>query len=176
MSEYAHLKSTDDVPVLETGWASYNDSQYTVGSPLVVNQGITSTVGNNGNTFTETQLPADLTTLYDPITSKIMPNGNGSADGDAYLLRITFKAQSSSQSGVATLKININGAIGVISSRVFMFPKGSNTEHDFSTTDLLFTGSTFVANGETIEIESQVDNTSLYNINFLIARVHKAKV
>lgn len=156
-----------------TGWAQYKDDQYTSGSPLVISAGATTTLDNNAGSTITTQLPVGVTALYDSLTNKITPENSG----DAYLVRVDFTAFTSSPSGLAKLQIDIGGAQGIIIDRGFTFPKGtgSGNAQDYSMTSLVYSLSTFVANGGTVQIESVTGDTSVYDINFVISRVHKAR-
>lgn len=157
-----------------TGWAQYKDNQYTSGSPLVVSASSTTTIDNNSASTITSHLPTGVVSFYDNTSSRITPE----SVGDAYLLRIDFTAYTSSPSGLAKIKIDIGDGItpNVIVERGFTFPKGtgSGNAQDYSTTTMLYSLSTFLANGALIQIESLTGTTSIYDVNFVITRVHKA--
>jgi len=156
------------------GWAQYKDDQYTSGSPLVINSGSTTTIDNNSATSITSQLPIGVDSFYDNATSRITPENSG----DAYLLRVDFSAFTSSPSGLAKVKIDIGDGItpNVILERSFTFPKGTGLSNatNYSTTTSIYSLGTFLANGGLVQVESVTGNTSVYDINFVITRVHKA--
>lgn len=47
-----------------TGWASYQDTEYTTGSPLTVTTGGSITLPNNAATIVDSQKPTDINTFY----------------------------------------------------------------------------------------------------------------
>jgi hypothetical protein len=152
-----------------TGWAFYEDSQYTSGSPFVVNQGVIANLPNNKLlTAIETQLPNDATTFYDG--SVITPVTNG----DKYTISIRFKCTSTSNTGAYALKIDIGGSQGIIANASQQLAR-SGVENFIEVDFTVFTGATFVANGGTVKFESIVGNTSIYDISYLISREHKAR-
>lgn len=156
-----------------TGWAQYSDSQYTSGSPLVVTEGNTAVITNNANSIINSQLPFGVTSLYDSATNKITPDKSG----DAYMIRIDFTAFSSSQSGLATLELDIGAPQNEILRRGFTFPKGAGLANaiELSTSTLVYTLDTFLANGGSVELRSDEGNTSVFDITFVISRIHKAR-
>lgn len=152
-----------------TGWAFYEDSQYTTGSPFVVNSGVTAALPNN-KALTEitTQLPPDSPDgFYDGTV--ITPTNNG----DKYTLSIRFKARSSATNGAYSLKLDIGGAQGIISEASSALLRGASAENFVEVDFTVFSGPTFVANGGTLLFESITGNTSIYDIAYLIARDHK---
>lgn len=152
-----------------TGWASYEDSTYTLGSPLTIAFGTTTALNNNANSGISTQLPSDASAFWDSTTNKLI----GVNDGDKYDIEIRFKAKSNSNSDNFTLNINIGGAIGVINKKTCIFVKAANTEQDFAESLQYFTGSTFLTNGGSIEVTAGAGELSIYDISFLITRTHK---
>ncbi len=151
-----------------TGWAQYNDDQYTSGSPLVITAGSTVTLTNNGATSIKTHLPDGITDLYDTVTNKITPENIG----DTYLLRIDFTTFTNSNNGLAELDLDIGGSQGVILRRLINFPRGTGLANarEYSSTSLVFTLDTFVANGGELKIVGINGITSVFDISFLISR------
>jgi hypothetical protein len=156
---------------LKTGWAAYGDSQYTVGSPLLIPQGNTVIldIDGLGNTV-KSQLPQGVTDFYDVATSKVTPENVG----DYYTFSLGFQGSSSSNNGSATIGFDIGGAFGQIFKRNFRYPRGTGVTHDFYLTSGGYSLNTFVANGAQIKITSDVGISSLYNFTFHVARTHKA--
>ena len=155
-----------------TGWAQYSDTQHTSGSPLVILEGDTGVITNNALSVIDSQLPAGIASLYDPVTNKITPENSG----DAYMLRIDFTAFTNDQAGLATVELDIGTPLNEILRRGFTFPKGTGVANgiELSTSTLIYTLDTFLANGGSVELRSDVGDTSIYDITFVISRVHKA--
>jgi hypothetical protein len=154
-----------------TGWASYSDSQYTVSSPLSIAAGATTALPNNAAVSIVTQLPIGVSSLYNPATSKII----GANVNDAYTVRVSFKCKTSSVSGQAFLQLNIGGIAPIILDINIAFPKGANTETPFTETGLVFSANTYVANGAGFQVVSVTGTTLIYDIRYVIARIHKGR-
>lgn len=95
-----------------------------------------------------TQAPAALGLAELWTGNKITPI----ASGDSYIIRLDFSAEIANLDGYFDLKLDINGAIGDILVRTQRFPKGANTEHQFSSTNYIFVRDTFFANGGNLQI------------------------
>lgn len=149
-----------------TGWASYNDTEYTSSNKLSLTAGQDNQLSNNAGSVVNNQLPLGVTSFWS--NNKITPHRSG----DAYVLRITFSSEIANSAGYFDLKIDIGGSQGVILNKVDLFPKGGNTPHTFSTSNLIYTGDTFLANGGTIKINPS-HTMLIWDINILIARIHK---
>jgi len=154
-----------------TGWAVYTDNVYTSGSPLSISSGATTTLTNNASTVINSQLPTGVTSFYNSGTSKITPQNNG----DSYLINVRFKAKSNNSSGLIDVMLDIGGALNVIDSETISLRKGSGIEQQINIVFDIYSASTFVANGGIIKINSIVGDTQIYDINYKITRVHKAK-
>ena len=174
-STYLYIATADNVSYrtslygAETGWASYVDNQYTVGSPLSITSGTTVTLTNNAATTITSNLPIGVTAFYNNSTSKITPAGIG----DAYGISIRFKAKSSSASDYFDFGIDVGGSVGVIFKQTKAFLKGANTEMSFDINVNAYTLSTFVSNGGLIKITAGNGTMSVYDIIFDVFRTHK---
>jgi len=157
-----------------TGWAQYADTTSTVGSPQVVSEGNTDVLLNDGANTITSNIPAGVTSLYDGATNKLTPD----TVGDAYLVRVSFTAYTSSQSGFATLSLDIGAPQGVILSRGFTFPKGAGLSNaiSLSTTTLIYSLDTFIVNGGELKITSNEGDTTIYDVDYVISRTHKGVV
>ena len=154
-----------------TGWAVYNDTQYTTGSPFLVTAGAPAqALPNNALSKIETQLPADVTTFYDGtvITGR---------DGDGVNIMIEFQCRPTTNSADVRLEttIDIGGLIGEIYPFEFGLGKGVGVEHYFNKNLNVYTLNTWEANGGTVMIEAFNSNIEVYNIRYLITRTHKAR-
>lgn len=160
--------------VEDKGWAIYFDNTYTSGSPLSV----TAAGGNvqlecdgaGANTVTS-ELPTGVSALWDTTNDKLI----GTGAGNAYDVRIQFKAKNDNVNGVMDIIFDIGDPSGiVIAQRTYAFPKGANTEVIFSIGIPLFSMSTFVANGCKIWLDSITGDTTIYDIDILIKQDYVA--
>ena len=154
-----------------TGWEQVKDTVYTSGSPLIINTGVVGKILNNGGTIVNTQIPSDVTTFWNTTTNKIKAFNNG----DAYTLSLRFKASMNIANGIADIDINIGGSLNQISSETILFSKGSGVVQNFDIDLSYFTGTTFIANGGTIEVTPVNGNISIYDIVLVFFRTHKAR-
>jgi len=156
----------------KTGWAVYQDTAYTIGSPFSILTGVTSTLPNNAGTVINTQIPTGVTSYYNSATNKITPANNG----DYYTTTIRFKATTTAPTaGYFDFGIDIGGALGVQFKETKIFAKGAGIEHNFSIVVPMYSGATFIANGGLVKITSGNGNMAVYDINYHVDLVHKAK-
>ena len=155
-----------------TGWVQYNDTVYTESNPLVVSSGTNILLPNNAGVILKDQIPVGTDPLYNGTTNKILPD----KEQDAYLLRVGFKRFTSSNTGYGEITLNIGQTDPILDIPV-NFPRGTGSENvrTFIVTELLFSGVDFVNNGGQLFYESVRGNTSIYDIRYMIARVHKAR-
>lgn len=174
-STYLYVATNDNVSfrtALEgstTGWATYVDNAYTVGSPFAIASGVTSTLPNNAASSIANNLPIGVTSFYNSGTSKIIP----ASLGDTYNFAIRFKAKTTATTDFLDFGIDIGGAIGVVFKESKVFLKGANTEMDFVFTVPAYVQSTFLANGGLIKITAHTGDLSIYDIVFDIIRTGK---
>lgn len=153
------------------GWAVYNDTTYTTGSPFTITSGAPKqALPNNAGSKIETQLPTDVTTFYDGtvITGR---------DGDGVLITIEFKARPTSTASDVRLftSLDIGGAIGEIYPNEFFLTKGVGVEHYFLKTISAYNLDTWETNGAQFLVESFNSDIEIYDIRFIITRTHKAR-
>lgn len=155
-----------------TGWAQYGDTEYEELSSFVVNAGDNLPLPNNAGLVLSSQIPVATDPLYSGVSGKITPD----KEGDAYLLRIGFKRFTTSNTGYGEITLDIGQATPILTIPV-NFPRGSgsNNTSSFVVTELIFSGSDFVTNGGQLFYESVRGNTSIYDIRYLISRIHKAR-
>ena len=155
-----------------TGWAQYNDTLHTISNPLVVTAGSTVPFTNNAGSTIKTQLPAGVTDLYDG--TRIISDDIGAA----YMIRIGFTVSNSSQTGSFDLSADISAAGDgsiTIFERVSSLARGSNTPQSYNTTNLVYSLDTFVANGALMRFEAISGTSSIYDISYVISKVHKGR-
>ena len=152
-----------------TGWAQYLDTQYTLASPFVIAQGVSSTLPNNSAEVINSQIPVGVTSMYGG--GKILPD----LFGDYYTMTLRFSAKNSNVNGSFDFAIDLGGAIGQQFQQTLVFSKGANAEQFFSIVSPGYAGQVFKDNGGTIKINSLVGDTSIYGISLQIERTHKAR-
>lgn len=155
-----------------TGWAQYRDTTYGELDPFVVEAGDNLPLPNNAGLVLNDQIPVATDPLYDGVSGKITPD----KEGDAYLLRIGFKRFTTSNTGYGEITLDIGQSDPILIIPV-NFPRGSgsNNTRSFVSTELIFSGNDFVNNGGQLFYESVRGDTSLYDIRYLISRVHKSR-
>ena len=153
--------------IISTGllnWAQYGDTTYTASNRLTLIAGATIVLPNDALNNITSYMPSGVT-FYDPATLKITPQ----SVGETYELRINYKGESGSVSNYLTVQLDIGGTQGVVLERIQTFPKGTGTEHAFSSSNVLFALDTFVANGGTLSITA--DGTAeIWDITYVIVR------
>ena len=160
---YDYLRQTS------TGWGVYSDTQYTDGAPLTLVSDVKVNIPNNAGSSIETQIPIDVTTLYDGsvITGK---------NGDSLNLTISFSIRPTSAQATEVVVVpDIGGAVGEIKNyeRYTIFSKGNGVTQQYLSSFGVYTLDTWEANGATLKITP--DNPcEIFDIRYLIQRTHKA--
>ena len=152
------------------GWEQVSDTQYTSGSPLVINQNVRTLVPNNAGAIINSQIPLDITTFWDPINSKFIPD----RVGDFYILRYSGVIVANNNNTYATLELDIGGSQGVIWTRDIALTKGANVPVEFAIAIPLYTLQTFVTNGGQFYIET-TRRCDLYDISLVVFRTFRGR-
>jgi hypothetical protein len=145
------------------GWEVYGDSAYTVGSPLVIaNTTAQLTCDGLASSTNTSEKPFGANPLWNTTTNKLNPV----SVGDAYDLRVQFKAKVNANTAHFDFELDIGGSLGVIFSRTLNHTKGVNAEGRYSIGVPIFALATFLANGGAINIDSTQDGAtvSIYDI------------
>jgi len=151
-----------------TGWATYTDTTYSVGSPLTVIADTDTVLVNNAGSKIESQIPTDVTSFYD---GSVITGRNG----DNIDLMIYFKATPSAINQYLDIWIDIGGSVGELYRHTFSFPRGSGVERGvLYSIPSGYTLDTWEANGATVYIRTDASLT-LYGTTFNIDRSHKAR-
>lgn len=155
------------------GWAVYFDDTYTAGSPLSIAEGVTSNIECDGakSTTVTSELPDGVAALWDTTNNKVISYGVG----NAFDVRVAFKAKNTNLTGVFDVLFDIGNPTGtIIAARTYAFPKGQNTEVQFSIGIPLFSMATFVANGCKVLLNSITGVTTIYDISVFIKQDYVA--
>ena len=149
------------------GWNRYDDGQYTSASKLVVTDGNTVTLTNDGLKFSDTYGPEFF---YSPDTSTILAIN----ENDTYIITVTFKGSASNTSN-GHLDIAMSGPAGYNRiAETITFPKGNNIEHNIHLVYQYYADADFVANGAQFEVRPDGTNVSIWDIIYFIQRVQVA--
>jgi hypothetical protein len=151
----------------DLGWGEYADSQYTSASPLSLTGGVATLLNNDGvNAITDYE-PLDLP-LYDTDNRKIP-----GITGESRLVTIEFKIKPTNNTATsAEVWLDIGGAIGELTRRLFTFPKGSGVARSIVLTTSYYNLATWEANGAVPYIECD-GPAEVYDIRYLIHRLSK---
>jgi hypothetical protein len=151
-----------------TGWGTYVDTQYPVGSQFAVAANTDTLLPNNAGSKIETQKPADVVTFYDGsvITGR---------EGDGIDIMIYFKAVPTAPAQYIDIWIDIGGTVGELYRQTFSFPKGAGIDRGILyPVPSAYTLGTWEANGASVYVRSD-SILNIYDINYNIDRNHKAR-
>lgn len=148
-----------------TGWAYYQDSLYTSGSPLSISSGVRTQILINGSgSATRTAfLPGGTTALWDG--TKITPIKYG----DNYICRLDFEVNPASNNQHLDVELQVDTG-NIIFSYSLPLTKGAGSDMQFALTIPAYVGNTFLANGGKIFFTPS-GNCTFYNFGIFISRV-----
>lgn len=167
---FTKSNSNFDELYAQTGWISYEDTLHTLGSPQVINAGVTALLTNNGAVKIDSQKPTGVTDFFDVTNTKLTPEN----ENDFYTVDLMFKTKNTVASGVFTIYIDIP-TLGQRFHQSFICSKTANLELGVNLNINHYTSSAFAANGGLVYITSIDGNTSIYDKQFRICRVHKVR-
>lgn len=154
------------------GWAQYEDTNTTVGTPSQTLAASTRTKWiNDGGTLSLTKNPSDLVNpLWDTTNYKHQPV----SAFDIYHLRMSFYAENyAGSSPYLDIELDIGGSIGTIFGRGVSLRKGGAAQF-VSMAFPVFSGSTYLANGGTVYLTYNGTGTcDIYKSSILIVRESK---
>jgi hypothetical protein len=147
-----------------TGWAQYNDNGL-----------ITTTVANTPeqlqlakDVVIENQLPEGIATYWNDSTYTIPGRLN-----DGIAMQLSFSAEPFAPNLWLEVWLDLGGSFTKLYAETFVFPKGSGEVRNILyALPSLFQGSTWVANGAKIMIESN-GAVEISNARLNVTRVHK---
>jgi hypothetical protein len=160
---------TSDAPKRILGWASYQDTIYTSGSPYTLSDGIKVTLQNNSGTVINGYLPTGVTALYDNGSNKITPV----AIGDGIHLSVRFMAVPSAVNTYISFSVDI-GAAAEIFQQTVVLPRGAGTPNPVCVDVQGYALSTFIANGGLVKLTAVGGNVQVYGVEFQIHRTSAA--
>ena len=153
------------------GWGEYVDTEYSSGSPQLIDADTFTTIQNNAGSTREQELPYDVALaggFYDADNDKIV--GVRAGDGKLLTVEFTIDRQSASGSFVLETAFNIGSPVGQIYPRTFTLPGNGAFKQTFSTA--AFALDTWAANGCSFEIRTSVA-TKVWGARHIIHRLHR---
>lgn len=153
-----------------TGWADYNDSAFTVSSPLNITSGNKVTLPNNASYTNESQQPVDIAHMFN-VSDTTITGRNG--DGLNVTIEFSVKPTTASVTRI-TVTLDIGGSVGEIYPRDFILTKGNGVEHFYLSSFDAYTLGTWESNGAKVKVVSDAA-ASIYNIRYILTRTHKAR-
>jgi hypothetical protein len=99
-------------------------------------------------------------------------------EGDSYVIGVRLIAKSSTATGAFSLRLKItddNGDDTIIKIGSSLFPLGSGVLHTLDFTVNVYVGALFLKYGASIELTSDVAQTTVEDVSYLINRVHKGR-
>lgn len=155
------------ITIPNRGSVVFTDSQYTLGSPLLIPDTGFIDVGNNKNIILVNSDDTDISNWIDN-TGKITPKGDLNDD---YQLRINFTAVPPNNNTSLYFRIDIGtGSPIIITRSAIRFTRDSGVPTRYSITVPYYTGSTFFANGGKIQFGGSVQIPT-YDYSFYIKRL-----
>lgn len=153
-----------------TGWAAYEDTEYTTASPLTLATGTRIALPNNAGSVNESQLPEDMVTFYDEGTNRIF-----STVGSDFIITVRLKARPLNE--VATwfkleLQTGIGGDSEVIEIQQQTFPWGVLQDNVVNLTFSGFALTAFANSGAYLFVTAD-GPVEIYDISYVIKRTHK---
>ena len=153
------------VPVY-TGWASYQDTQYTSEAPFALSANTDTILPNNAGSKIETYLPRDLTAMF--ADGKVLGR-----QGDSYIITADlFAIPTSAQSTLLEIWFDIGGSVGQLYRRPITFPKGQGQVLQVVTSTFVYTLDTWEANGATPYVRGN-GTFEIYTVRHVIGRISR---
>lgn len=149
------------------GWARYDDTQYTSGSPYTFGTTAFTLPNNKGNVI-DTHIHSDI----DYYSSNKI---KAEFDGDVYIITIAFKASISNANGY--IDLYLEGGNGTPYDRIrdtMTFPKGNNVEHTFAKTFQFYADDDVVTNGLSVKMLAS-HSGSIHDVIYFIQRTQNHK-
>lgn len=161
-----------------TGWAHYEDNQYTNASPWTPTNNQWNNVPNNALGDTEVnQLPVDYPGgFYDPVEGKLL----AATRNDAFVVTTEFAARPiSGGTTFVDVAFFVGGTAGPLGDgrvwqRTLTFPRGQNAIRVFNASTAVHVESEISGNGAIFQINPTSD-IEVFAIAYEIYRIHKVR-
>lgn len=153
-----------------TGWAEYQDTQYTSGSPFALSADADTILPNNGGTSRVDQMPYDIAAMYIPGTLTIPGRQGDGINVFSYFTCVPATAAGN----YIDWWLDIGSPVGELYRRTVTFPKGNGVAAGVSVSIAGFMYDTWASNGAKIYIRSTT-TCNIYGIRLVLTRTHKAR-
>ena len=152
-------------------WATYQDNQYTEGSPRSITGGVRTLVSINGlGSQTDTaELPGGID-LWGASLNLITPEN----ERDAYAIRLNYKCSTTATGAYVDNELDIGGAVGVAIQETRPVLKASDATNRVNVSWPVYVGSTFITNGGELYITPS-DDTDFWDFRISIFRIHQGQ-
>jgi len=148
-------------------WQFLQLGNYSLATPLVINQGSTSKLTFNQSDIVY-QAGDSLSLNYDYIAQKFSPQQLN----DVFLVEVRFKTKCSKQNGHADLLLESPSAtFNPIQASTFGVPKSANVEQFISMAVPVFVGQEVKDNGLEVKVKAVDGNFSIYDVSFMVVRL-----
>ena len=147
------------------GWARYDDDQYTESGKLLLENGVETTLTNNGEVVIKSEPGINY---YDTVTNKLL----ATTPNDVYIMTIVFN-YSSANSNQTYLHLNLDNAGSTPYSRLkqdIIFPKGNNVEHEYHGVFQYYVDQDFIDNGASWKVTADGGTAEIWDIIFFIQK------
>lgn len=155
----------------QTGWADYQDGQYTTGSPQSLTAATANVVENNGATSREQELPIGITSLWDGVANEIPISVAGTS------LIVTFEGTIRRASGSGSWEFETYLDIG-LAGPVKLYPRTISNDGSGDKTFTFSTGAycldTWAANGGQIIVNPSV-NAEIFASRVVVHHLHRGR-
>lgn len=165
------LVGTTESILTQGKWQFIQLGNYTLGQPLVVNEGDSTKITFQPEDITFTA-GNGLEINYDFDTQLFRPQ----IVDDLYLTEIRFKAVCSAQNGYADLLVTSPSFLyNPVTASSFSIPKGVGVEQFVTVNGSIFVGDDLKANGFEVSVAAGRGNFSIYDVSFLSCKIGSGK-
>lgn len=157
----------------ETGWAQYEDTQYTDVSPFAIVADTDTILPNNAVNIIDSEKPSDVTEFYD---GTVITGRSGDGIGVTIDMIVT---PTSAGTTFIEIWLDITGGTGTpvnlanLYRRIVSFPKGNGVPRGVNFTTIGYTLGTWEANGAVVYVRAN-GSADIHAIRYIITRTHKA--
>jgi hypothetical protein len=153
-----------------TGWGNYRDTQFTSAAPLSIAANTRTLIPNNAGIKDESQLPEDMVTFYNQVTSRII-----ATNGSDFIITARIRMRPTNENATMVkmeLEIGTTGNEIIIETAQRTLPWGIGAESAMNFTFSGYALDTFAATGARLFITSD-GPIELYGVSYVIKRTHK---
>jgi len=154
-----------------TGWANYQDSTYTLGSPLAVTSSTRTklTIDGAGSESTSTYRADGDAEYWNTSTNKI----TAEVIGDAFMVRLAFVAATAVALPVfLDIEFDVGGGLGAVLTDTRSLTRTSSSPNPMVFSWPTFARSELVTNGGELYVTPSA-NVNLYNFELFITKIHQ---